>query len=294
MRKRDRAGLSIAPLFLRLALAVTFIWAGSGKLFGTMEVEGETAAILANYGVIQNPNLPAAPPPDADAAPETPEEELVLPDPEEVETPPEQSPPGDTPPDELETDEPPRSLAGGALLASWQTGEPRFLATGADFPEPVEVRKWAGLVLMLHNAINPGVDAEDSTPRMRLWPDLDPTTDYDPWPRWLAIAAALTELIAGLLVAVGLLTRLASLPLAGVMVVAMWLTQFGPAIQAGTAQLGFLPDHPPFDTDAWKTLLWQFAILCAALALFFAGPGALSLDRLLLGRGGKKAEAKEG
>lgn len=45
---------SIAPLFLRAALAVTFLWAGFGKLLETMPVTGRDAALLADMGVIDS------------------------------------------------------------------------------------------------------------------------------------------------------------------------------------------------------------------------------------------------
>jgi uncharacterized membrane protein YphA (DoxX/SURF4 family) len=135
---------------------------------------------------------------------------------------------------------------------------------------------------MLHGAIHPGLNPDDSSPRMRLWPDLEPGRDFDPWPVRFAWAVALTEVIGGALVAVGLLTRLGSLGLAGVMLGAMWLTGIGTAIQSGSAKLGFLPKLPNFD-PGWSDILFQFTLFCAAIALFFAGPGALSLDRLLVG-----------
>lgn len=284
MRKRDRSGLAMAPLFLRLALALTFIWAGLSKLVDRFEVRGEQAAILANYGVIPAPHAPrpeTAPPVQPPASP-----------PAEPEAEPGAEPTPDAAPDA--PDEPQaRAVVGPTApvhLVSWQNEtQSRFLATAADFPDPVSVRRYAGLVLLLHSAINPGLSAEDSAPLMPLWPDLDRKTDYDPWPRYLALGVAVTELLGGVLVGVGLLTRLSALSLAGVMLGAIWLTTVGPAVQSGHAVLGFLPDHAPFDGEAWTVPLWQFALLCAAMSLFFAGPGTLSLDRLLLG-GAPRAE----
>ncbi|MFG0259238.1 MAG: DoxX family membrane protein [Phycisphaerales bacterium JB041] len=280
MRKRDSAGLAIAPLFLRLVLALVFIWAGLGKFVHSFPVQGEDAAVLANYGVIPNPHAPsrAAPPIDSDDAadPIAPEE-------------------GDTDGGgAIDSGEGPQARngpagPGSARLVSFQGAEPaRVLATGADFPEAVEVRGYAGLVLALHRAINPGLNPDDSTPLMRLWPDFDPGTEYDPWPRHAALAAALTELIGGILILVGLLTRFSAFAISNVMLVAMWLTGFGPAIQSGSTRLGFLPDYPWFGSDQWTLLLFQFSLCGAALALVFAGPGTLSLDRLLLG-GSRKA-----
>ncbi|QKK07291.1 MAG: hypothetical protein HND58_03365 [Planctomycetota bacterium] len=138
MRKRDSAGLAIAPLFLRLVLAVVFIWAGLGKFVHTFPVQGEDAAILANYGVIPNPQAPsrAAPPIDSDggADPIAPEES---------------GEPEDVAPDRGRAC---RRLGGQAegagsvrLVSQQSSGAPaRVLATAADFPEAVEVRGVCG------------------------------------------------------------------------------------------------------------------------------------------------------
>jgi len=277
MRARDRTALALAPLFLRLALALTFVWAGLGKFVHRFEVQGEQAAILANYGVLPNPHAPvrAAPPaetPPADAEP----------------TPEDTAPPG--------ASDQPQSLAPPghhSSLVSWQAESPT-LATAADFPEPVSVRGWAGLVLLLHSAIHPGLNAEDSSPLRPLWIDFDPKTDYDPWPRYAALAAAVTELVGGVLIGIGLLTRLSALSVAGVMLGAIWLTVIGPAIQSGQTVLGILPDHAAFDNEAWTGPMWLFSLLCCSLALCFAGPGTLSLDRLLLGGPPKPPPPKPG
>ncbi|MBY0308333.1 MAG: DoxX family membrane protein [Phycisphaerales bacterium] len=54
-------GPLVAPLLLRLALGVTFIWAGLGKLVPTVEYAGQDAAILANLGTGVAPTQPLAP-----------------------------------------------------------------------------------------------------------------------------------------------------------------------------------------------------------------------------------------
>jgi uncharacterized membrane protein YphA (DoxX/SURF4 family) len=110
--------------------------------------------------------------------------------------------------------------------------------------------------------------------------------------KWLALGAALTELVGGVLIVLGLLTRLWGLGFIGVMAVAMWLTQIGPALNADRAFLGFLPDLKYDDPKAWSseglnTFLFQLTTMgCAATALFIGG-GGLSLDRLFFG-GGKR------
>ena len=51
MRCRDHIALTLPSFLLRLALAITFLWAGTGKLLGTSTVQGDNAARLANLGV---------------------------------------------------------------------------------------------------------------------------------------------------------------------------------------------------------------------------------------------------
>lgn len=297
MRSRDRTALALAPLFLRFVLALTFIWAGLGKFMAEIEVQGEQAAILANYGVIPHPNdrrpaprddVPDAPPPGEASAPAH-ATHLAAWQPEDF-----PSQPGADDPAQPDTDSQPQPRPDAQPAPDRARPAPpaRPLATAADFPEPVSVNGLAGLVLGLHTATHPGLDPDDSSPRRRIWPDLDPARDYDPWPVRLAWAVALTELIGGVLIAIGLLTRIAALGVAGVMLGALWLTAIGVAIQSGNAAFGFLPNHEPFDGDAWSKPLWQLSLLCAALALFFTGPGALSLDRLLLGGPPKPAPPK--
>ncbi|MFA6044529.1 MAG: DoxX family protein [Phycisphaerales bacterium] len=58
----SRFGIRVAPLLLRLALGLTFLWAGLGKFVATAPVSGDDAAILANMG------LTLAPPVSAPAA----------------------------------------------------------------------------------------------------------------------------------------------------------------------------------------------------------------------------------
>lgn len=260
-----------APIPLRFVLAATFIWAGLGKIVATFPVQGEQAALLANmdYKFPAAPHTPppaptpadpgeAQPPADPAPAPATPAENGS------PETP---SARDRAPPDPLAAAPSPYRLA----LAN----QAAVSKTAADFPDPIEVKRLYGLALLTYTAAHPAPNPDGTTPRP-IWPEW---AARDSWPIVLAWAAAITELAAGILVLVGLLTRLSALSLASVMAVAMWLTEFGPAIQAGQTVLGFLPQRDPWDPLAWKTLLWQLSLFGAALALAFAGPGALAIDR---------------
>lgn len=69
MRLRDSIGLSLSPFILRLVLALTFIWAGAGKLLPVHQFTSEQAAALANMGAIEAPTVaPVNPIPPADPA----------------------------------------------------------------------------------------------------------------------------------------------------------------------------------------------------------------------------------
>lgn len=84
--------------------------------------------------------------------------------------------------------------------------------------------------------------------------------------------AALSEFGGGLALILGFLTPLAALGIASTMIVAYTMVH-GPA---GHAWIASKPGQGSFEDVAFY--------LAAALALFFTGPGALSLDRVLFGR----------
>jgi putative oxidoreductase len=90
-------------------------------------------------------------------------------------------------------------------------------------------------------------------------------------PGWLWMAAAaLSELVGGLLVLSGLLTRLGALSIAIVMLVAMLGVHWG-AFFVGN-----------------RGIKYTVALLGMALALIIAGGGQASIDRLLMGPGGRR------
>jgi len=245
MRVRDSIGLNLSPLFLRVMLGVTFMWAGAGKFLAEHTYTPEQAAILAQMGVIGDGS---SVPVDPGAG--------------------EQSDGSDAAPQADESQPTAAALTGKRVL---------------------------GLAIIIHHAANPGFD-EDGAERMPLWPAQLATGKR---PVYLAYAAGIVELVAGLAMIIGLFTRLGALSLAGVMGSAMWLTQIGPAVQAGGATLGFLPTWGAFETNAlgqpvWMPLLWQFSLFAASLAVFFLGAGGLSLDRIIFGRGPAPARPASG
>jgi len=274
MRFRDRVALNVSPLLLRLVLGATFIWAGLGKVTTQIEVSGQDAAILASYGVVTPPAPPAPP---AQGAPQTP-----LPTP--TEQPPQE--PTSAPPDKPAPDQGTGDGSSGGLamgpspyrIVLIQGGSPRQF-TAADFPTPVRVKAVHAITLIVHKAGDPNRYNEKTGKQLQpIWPA---SMSGGSWPIVLAWLATITEIIGGVVILLGLFTRLAALGLTGTMIAAIWLTQIGPAIQAGSARLGFLPAYDAFDISNWMPFFWQFALLAMAGSVLLSGPGALSLDRFV-------------
>jgi uncharacterized membrane protein YphA (DoxX/SURF4 family) len=251
-----------------------------------MEVDGETAAVLANLGVI----TPATPTPGTDpGAPVKP-----LP-----------PPAGDSKPAPKDGSANAGPAEARIVRAAWQDGGKGAPAgagqgttsappgqagtyTAADFPDKIKVKPVYLLAAMIHNAAHPKPTPENPNP-MALWPASLASGRLPVIIAWLVLAA---ELGGGVLVALGLCTRLAALSLVGVMAGAMWLTQIGPAVASGHTVLGFLPDYPRYGME-WTTLLLQFVLFCMALALLFSGPGFMAADHALFG-GRRKTDDHDG
>lgn len=86
------------------------------------------------------------------------------------------------------------------------------------------------------------------------------------WPIWQARMAAGTEIGAGFLFALGLLTSLAAAAIIGVMLVAIWSVHW---------KVGFFVFRPD---QGWE---YCGSIAVAAFAVAMAGPGRWSLDHAL-------------
>lgn len=259
-------GATLAPALLRLALAVTFIWAGLGKIVPRMTVDPQQAAVLASMGVsIPAPVNPAA------AQPAAGETAPAQPLPETGDSPQPDSTVAPTPAERAVRPDGGSASAGNTAAASATAVVPPATS------EEIKVRRMWGLALRIHASANPGND-EAGKPRMKLWPGFLGSGN---WPRYFAAAVVIAELGGGILLALGLLTRLGAFLLAGVMLGAIWLDQIGPAMQAGKTVLLVLPAHDAWDVAAWRPLLWQFSLLCSATAVMLLGAGAPSLDRAL-------------
>jgi uncharacterized membrane protein YphA (DoxX/SURF4 family) len=106
-----------------------------------------------------------------------------------------------------------------------------------------------------------------------------------PAPEATADLVALLEIVGGLLLLAGFLTRWISIPFLILMVGAMLSTKIDMFL--GTSPLP-LPSSPPL-TGFWAVLheiRSEYAQLLTVLFLFLAGPGPWSVDAVLAGRAG--------
>ncbi len=252
MQKGRSGPVSFGSFLIRLAIGIIFVWAGLGKLLGTQVYAPEQLAVLATMGVTTAPvsAAPPATPKPADLTPQPPTKPLP--------------PPG----------------GGGAMRLDGPG--PRVLAAMATQPvapgastEPVRMRKLYQLALLLNTASKPPVEKPSAAPLIPASLGTGQTAVALAW------AAALTEVVMGAAVLVGLFTRIAALALVGVMVVAAWLTTIGPAVAVGNGLLGFLPAGEWHDVRVFSTLWLQIMCGLSCLAVVFIGPGGASLDALL-------------
>ena len=101
----------------------------------------------------------------------------------------------------------------------------------------------------------------------------------------LAWIAAITELVGGVCILIGLFTRFWSMGLAIAMAVAFRLTSVAPLGEIGLFSLGI---------DQYNRTMTQLALFVLAAGLVCSGAGALSLDRgLFRSQGGAKAGKKK-
>lgn len=250
----------LAPLLLRIALGVTFVWAGWGKLFSEAAYTPEQAAALANMGVS-----------GAQKAAGQPSEMLTPP----AET---EAPAADAPLPE------PRSDAGFRVILAQNAVEApsaeEFRYTAEEFAGPVTLARRHHIALILHNAAHPPEGER------RAWPQ---ALGSGVWPNLLAWAVGLSELALGALVLIGLVTRLAALGIAIVMATALWLVAIAPALSSPDAFLGFLPPLAGFSPGAWTPFLFKLTLCFAALSVLISGPGAISFDRFLSRRTARRS-----
>ena len=318
MRSIDRFALSFSPILLRLALGLTFLWAGAGKLFLTTELGPEQAATLAE---IRAGAAPASAPDPEDAAPNAaPDQALPESQPSESrrngnlrsltdrpanqqenqsdnqpgDRPSDQS--GESPADDASDDEEPnrpdpsaaapdRAPAPGysvALVQDQDQTETETEPSAADDDDPAStVAAKERMLVSVALTIHGAVHPEKGSPRLPAFMASNAIA--------FAWAVALVEFLGGICMILGLLTRLWALGLTGVMAGVVWISEIGPAAMGAMDQtfLGFLPPVWPFNPATGMHFFWTLGLLLTAFAMVFLGAGALSLDRLLFGNPSK-------
>jgi len=106
-----------------------------------------------------------------------------------------------------------------------------------------------------------------------------------PVPIAFAWAAALSELVGGLCVALGLFTPVAAGAAAVTMFVAAFLRHQAHRVLLVNLGVSSYPeDHP----EGWGSPELAFVFLLCFVAIALLGPGSWSLDRLWRGRGGSR------
>lgn len=243
MRFSQTAGVAIVPTLARLVLAAAFIPVGFNKLFTTAEFDPGQAAILEHYGVKVTPAAD-----DEVAAREAGVARHLLLQEAEIRA------------------DPPDEAASGAAPEGANEADPTPAGRdSADSVPPVieplapgiyQARAMHSITLLCHGAgwVTPG-------------------------PQWMALVAALTELVGGALLLVGLFSRIWGLGLAIAMGVAFHLVSVRLNGVLTTSPFAFAQDIPKFSTACA-----QLGLFVLAFGVCLTGPGPLSIDRFLAGR----------
>lgn len=301
MKFSQVAGTAIVPTLARLVLGFAFITVGFNKLTTNATFDAKQAEILTQYGVTVTPVAAAAfvdgeriihlaqsrkplsrPASTPDPTPETkpaapPEPE---PEPEAAEDEPKPaapaaetkpaSSPDDAPesPDTADTsaeDDGPRGIPAEDLEdAAAEVVDPAEPADAPVLEGVFEARAMHKITVLCHTA---------------------------GWPRanWMALLASITEFVGGILLVVGLFSRIWALGLSVAMGVAFYLVSMRINLVHETN-----PFHFAQDIGKFNTLFSQAGLFTLAMGVLLTGPGPLSLDRMLFRKSKTADELEEG
>jgi uncharacterized membrane protein YphA (DoxX/SURF4 family) len=238
------AGTAIVPTLARIVLAMAFIYAGWGKLFTNDTFNAEEAATLkATYGV----ELAAAPQETASVA--TGSSTLMLASLVQTQSDGQQGEDASSTGEVKELVEPQESGDAAEGDSTESTEAAGQAAAAADTTTYTGKRVYR-LMLMLHN---------NGLQHAKL----------------LSWTAAITEFVGGILILLGLFSRIWALGLATIMVVAVYATTWDRLIE--TRLFGL--DHHEFNT-----LFCQLGLFVLAFGIMLTGAGPLSMDRMMFGR----------
>lgn len=275
----QKLSTNIAPLLLRTALAATFIWIGT-PMVRTMILTPEQTARLANAGIREPGTALTITPSDTNDS-RSPDAERT-PDP---------APSGGS----GEVNDPGKSMVPPPMAALTQVEGDQ----GDDTPSAVvytperfvgteqKARRWVLVALTALDAAQPVDDGDDATPNRSVLPLA--VGNGGPWVKYGSLAFGLIMAIGGYAIMIGFLTRLWAFGLVLCTGLSLWVLELGPAWALREGILGFLPDpqisNPDVSTVIWMPLMLHFVVLMTALALLILGPGRLSLDGFIFGRG---------
>ena len=328
MTSSQRLALLLCPLMLRIVLGITFTFAGMGYLFGEVGFKGADAAALANLGVAIAPTTPNAKPdgtagmlPAPGGAPtlrnqrsnpgtkpspvmdpadiaKNPPNPLSPADPEPlpafkaesrrpVKATDSQSKPTEKNPTATKPAAP--TMPGASEDFKPQLPAPRFAAY--QFGQPIGLRKVYLTALKIHYAAFP-------PPR-----SVNPTSVVPAFlaagmvPVYVAHTAAVAELMAGVLLLLGVYCRFWALLTGAIMLGAILIDQVAPALRSGNTTLWLLPGPGPgqawHELDVFRGLLWQAALAAMSFCIVLIGAGAVALDNAQL-FAAKTAKLKRG
>ena len=242
----EYAGIAIVPTLSRLVLAAAFVATGYNKVFKTFdEFTAEQATTLKSMGIEPTPVKVST-----SAQPRMNDSEPRIVPVSFQESP---APPSTAPSAPAEKPQTP------ATSRTTTTTPPHTVISNALPPGQYSATAMYRIALLIHD---------------KHW-GISPALE-----KWLAIAAAYTELVGGAMLLIGLLTRFWALGLSIVMVVAFYMTSVQPlAAVHGFRDYFNLAENPM----GFSTMFIQLAFFVLAFGLMLTGAGPLSLDRLLFG-----------
>ena len=273
MKFSQFAGTAIVPTLSRLVLALAFVTAGYNKLMDDTKFNASEATILEQLGVDVVKATPTSAEQTADAA----RHRVVLASFQETPAP-------------AEEDE-----------ASEETGDPTEEATGTPTdkagadkdPGPGEGDS-EGSGDAGGGGEAGGSDQPVVSPPAAM-PTLDDSATYTakgmhrvtlmchenawPVPKYMALAAGITELLGGGMLLIGFLSRIWALGLAITMGVAFFFVSMGYNQIFATNPFEFALQHGQFNAA-----FSQLGLFVLSFGVLMTGPGPLSLDRMLFQR----------
>ncbi len=278
-----KAAFGYVPFLSRVVLAAAFIPAGWDKIMADPIVyTGADAVLLRQMGVGDTPSALTQQPVYQDSSSSSPLRDRVRPRPApapppvvKVQSPKDEEP---EPDEEIEPDQEP--AADEEEIAPPEE-EPVEETAPEPEPEPLPEPEPEPAPEVKPEPAKPEVPTVPPVQARRLYRVAltlarDCPVPLDLHPEWMAWAAAGTELVGGVLILIGLLSRVWGAGLAITMAFAFYLTSLSDVTNLGPLNL------PP---DVFNRAFTQIGLFTLALGITMTGGGRLSLDRVFFGAG---------